>query len=256
MGRYIPGQSWLHRLDPRTKVLCGLIFVFLVLHITSPFFLAGVVLSLFLLPLITTLPLYITAQVQKSLLFLLTVVVLLNGALTPGHSVELIGHTLPAFTIEGLTRGGTLALRLNSVVLLFAWVTITTSPTEMSDSLELLLKPLNKLNVPTRDIVLAFVVALRFVPIVFREAERLLQAQWSRGAQFSGIRRLTRFIPILLPLFVAAFTKAERLTQALESRGYQHTKARSQYQTLSFKQCDWLAFITVGCFAISMFIIL
>lgn len=256
LGRYIPGQSWLHQLDPRTKMMCALIFVLLVLNNHSPLFLASIVLSLLFLPLITMLPLYITVQLQKSLLFLLIAVFFLNGLLTPGHPIQLQDHTMPLVTQEGLTRGGTLALRLNAIVFLFAWITMTTSPTEISDSLERLLRPLNKLKVPTRDIVLAFVIALRFVPLVFKEAERLLQAQRARGAQFSGIKRLTRFIPILIPLFVAAFTKAERLTQALESRGYQHTKTRSQYQTLTFKRRDWLALISVGCFATHQLIIL
>ncbi|MFT5365777.1 MAG: energy-coupling factor transport system permease protein [Candidatus Latescibacterota bacterium] len=256
LGRYIPGQSWLHHLDPRTKILCGLIITLWVLKNDSPSFLSGIVLTLLLAPLITMLPLYITIRVQKSLLLLLAVVFFLNACLTSGHPVSVLSYTLTWITQEGLMRGATLALRLNAVVLLFAWLTITTSPSEMSDSLERLLEPLNNLRIPTRDVILALAVALRFVPLVLKEAERLSQAQLSRGIQFSGMRRLTRFIPILIPLFVATFTRAEHLTQALESRGYQHHQARSHYQILAFRRCDFFAFLTVGCFVTYMFMTL
>lgn len=248
LGRYIPGQSWLHQLDPRTKILCGLILTLLMLKIQSPMLLSGIVILLFLFPLITMLPLYITFKLQKPLLPLLVIIFLLNTGFTSGESIQALPSYLSWVSKEGLTRGSILALRLNAMVLLFAWMTITTSPSELSDSLENVLGPLNKLRIPTRDIVLALTIALRFVPIVLLEAERLNKAQLSRGAQFSGLRRLTRFVPILMPLFVATFARAERLTDTLESRGYQHHPFRTQYHTLTFKRSDLIAFMTVAIF--------
>lgn len=256
LGRYIPSQSWLHVLDPRTKILCGFILAMLVIKIDTPSFLASLVLMLFVLPLLTHLPWRITLELQKSLYPILGVVFLLNASLTPGDSYSIASHTFSWITTEGVMRGSTLALRLNAIVLLFAWMTLTTSPTDFSDSLEMLLRPLNKIRIPTQGVVLALAVALRFVPIVLQEAQRLYLAQLSRGANFSGWRHLTRFIPILMPLFVATFTRAEHLTQALESRSYQHHPFRSHFHTLTFKRRDFLAFVIVGCFATYLFIIL
>ena len=248
LGRYIPGQSWMHQLDPRTKIACGLTLTVLVFQIDAPILLSGIVILLLFLPLITMLPLYITGKIQKPLLPLIAIIFFLNAGLTPGESIQALPNFLNWVTEDGLVRGSILALRLNAMVLLFAWMTITTSPSELSDSLERVLRPLNKLRLPTQDIVLALTVALRFVPIVFLEAERLNKAQLSRGAQFSGVQRLTRFVPILMPLFVATFTRAERLTHTLESRGYQHYPFRTQYHTLTFKRADLIAFMTVAGF--------
>jgi energy-coupling factor transport system permease protein len=256
LGRHIPSQSWLHQLDPRTKILCGFILATLVIKIDSPSFLAGMVLTLFFLPLLTSLPWRITPGLQKSFWPVLGVVFLLNAHLTPGQPFTIASHTFSWITTEGLMRGSTLALRLNAIVLLFAWMTLNTSPTDFSDSLEMLLRPLDKIRIPTQGVILALAVALRFVPIVLKEAQRLHLAQLSRGADFSGIRSLTRFVPILMPLFIATFTRAEHLTQTLESRGYQHHPFRSHFYTLTFKQSDFLAFGLVGCFATYMFIIL
>jgi len=256
LGRYIPSQSWLHLLDPRTKILCGLILATLVITIHTLSFLAGLVLTLLILPLLTHLPWRITVEFQKSLLLLLGVVFLLNAHLTPGHPLLISSHTITWVTTEGLIRGSTLALRLNAIVLLFAWMTLTTSPSHFSDSLEMLLRPLEKMRIPTQGVVLALAVALRFVPIVLKEAHRLHLAQLSRGANFSGVRHLTRFVPILIPLFVATFTRAEHVTQTLESRGYQNHPSRTHYDTLTFKRRDFLAFALTGCFATYMFITL
>jgi energy-coupling factor transport system permease protein len=256
LGRYIASPSWLHRLDPRTKILCGLALAFLALKMNSPVYLGSIVLALLLFPFFTMLPFYITGKLQSSILPLLAVVFFVNAGLTPGQPVELSFCTLNWITTEGLARGSTLALRLNTMVLIFAWVSISTSPSELSDSLEALLRPLNRIGIPTRDLVLALAVALRFVPLVLLEAERIYQAQVSRGAHFSGMRRLTHFIPVLMPLFVATFTRAERLTQTLESRGYRSILTRSQYQTLTFRRCDFIALLTVGCPAAFIFVAL
>ncbi|MGA1197501.1 MAG: energy-coupling factor transporter transmembrane component T family protein [Candidatus Latescibacterota bacterium] len=256
LGRYIPSQSWLHLLDPRTKIVSGIILATLVIKTDTPGFLAGLVFVLFILPLLTRLPWRITWGIQKSLWPLLSVVFLLNAYLTPGITVTIASHAIFGVTEEGLLRGGTLALKLNAIVLLFAWMTLTTSPSNFSDSLEMLLRPLEKMRIPTQGLILALAVALRFVPLILKEAQRLHLAQLSRGADFSGIRHLTRFVPILIPLFVATFTRAEHLTQTLDSRGYQHHPSRTHFDTLIFKRRDYLAFALVGCFATYMFTIL
>ena len=255
-GRYISGTSPLHRLDPRTKILCSLVLATLIFTCDSPVFLGGFVLVLFFAPALIGLPLSVTSSLQRSLLPLLTLVFVLNAVVTPGDPLQVFSYPVGFISVEGFTRGGLLALRLNTITFLFAWLSICTSPSELSDSLNVLLKPLRRLGVPTQDLTLALTVALRFVPIVFTEAERIHHAQVSRGAQISGVHRLTRFIPVLMPLFVAAFTRAEKLTQTLESRGYRHRAARSMYHTLAFKTGDWFAFIGIACFATLLFVTL
>jgi len=250
-GRYINGNSWLHRLDPRTKLFCVITLALLVIKIDSPSFLSGFVIALLILPSFVQLPLRITGQLQKSLLPLLCVIFALNAYLTPGQPVQIFSQVLGGFTTEGISRGSTLALRLNSMVLLFAWLTISTSPTDLSDSLGLLLRPLNKCHIPTQPIILGLAVAFRFVPLVFSEAERIYQAQKARGAHFSGYRRLTRTVPILIPLFVATFMRADRLTQTLESRGFRTDLERSTYYALRFHSPDLIALIAVSGFTIA-----
>lgn len=255
-GRYINGNSWLHKLDPRTKLVCAITLALLALRVDSPIFLGGFVIALLILPILVKLPLRITGQLQKSLWVLLGIIFCLNAFLTPGQPIQIFSQVFSWFTIEGVTRGSTLALRLNTMVLLFAWLTICTSPTDLSDSLGLLLRPLNKCHIPTQPIILGLAVAFRFVPLIFSEADRIYQAQRARGAHFSGHRRFTRFIPILIPLFVATFMRADRLTQTLESRGFRTDLERSTYYSLSFHHTDLIALIAVSGFTIATLITL
>lgn len=244
-GRYITGHSWLHQLDPRSKMISCAILTFLLFHTPSPVFLVCLVLSLLLLPFFVKMPWFVVGHLQKRLVPLLLIVFMANLLLTPGSVLEIQNHTISGATYEGLNRGITLALRLNAVILIFSWLTLCTSPSDLTDTLAHVLRPLNKWGISTHPIVLALSVALRFVPIVFQESERIYLAQVSRGASFSGLNRITGFVSMLIPLFGATISQAERLTHTLESRGYQLNQTRSQYKAYCFHRRDWIALITL-----------
>ena len=169
--------------------------------------------------------------------------ILLNGALTPGLSVF---QDLPGISLlsdEGLRRGAFFALRLTALVLLASLLTLTTSPLDLADGLERLLGPARRVGVPVHDLAMTLTIALRFVPTLADEAERLRRAQLSRGADIErGItRRIRGMTSLLVPLFLSAFRRADRLAMAMEARCYRGEEGRSHFSRMRFGTADAVA---------------
>ncbi|MHB8916751.1 MAG: energy-coupling factor transporter transmembrane component T family protein [Desulfocucumaceae bacterium] len=237
LGQYLPVDSMVHRLDPRTKILSALLAITAVLAsgwagLAASAVLAGAGLTLGRV----TLP--VLWRQARSLGFIIVVTVLLQVLFTPGN--ELLRAGPVHISVRGLLAGLDLAARLVLIIALGIVLTSTTSTLRLAAGLEELLKPLARLGVPVHEVVMAVTVAVRFVPVIFEEARTIMNAQVSRGAGFGGpglARRATAFISLMVPLLVAALRRSEELATAMEARCYQGGR-RTRMNVLKFSTGD------------------
>lgn len=254
LGKYVPGESVLHQLDPRTKLLCVLVWMTAALASRGvpPVFaftcFVAIVASL------SRLPIRLLLRNLRSFVWLLSITALLHAAMTPGQLLWHIPWLELNVTNEGLQAAVIFTLRLGAVVTAAAMLTLTTSPMELTDGLERLLNPFRRIGVPAHELAMMVSIALRFIPVLAEEAERLQKAQMARGAEFSGhpIARARKLVPLLVPLFLSAFARADRLAVAMEARGYRGGEGRTQYRQLHFGSADLVAAIlcAAGCVVI------
>ncbi len=239
LGQYVPGNSILHRLDPRTKILWTLLLMIVTFMIDSwqEYVMMG---SLTLILIIVSgIPVKQTLTGLKPLLFILAFTAVLNIFLTGGTPWVTIGPV--RITYEGVISAVKLFLRLVMLVITASLMTLTTTPMTMTDGIERLLRPLGKIGVPSHEIAMMMSIALRFIPTLMEETERIMKAQASRGADFdtgSIFSRIKSFIPVLVPLFVSAFKRADELAEAMESRCYHGGKGRTRLKSIHFTCLD------------------
>ena len=217
IGQYYPADSVIHKLDPRTK-LVGTI---------------GFIVSVFL----------------KTIFMLLLITIFFNMILTPGEVVWKLGFI--KVTKEGLVLAGTMAIRLVYLVIGSSIMTLTTTPNQLTDGLERLLRPLNKLHVPVHDIAMMMSIALRFIPILLEETDKIMKAQIARGADFENgnlIQKAKNMVPLLVPLFISAFRRANDLAMAMEARCYHGGDNRTQMKPLCYKKRDHMAYVILAAY--------
>ena len=241
IGQYYPADSRIHRLDPRVKIVCTLLF--LVSLFIQNSLLGYVIATLFL------------GTVIRLSKVLFTVV--MNLFLT--QSGEVLAH----FWIFTITEGGLrtsvfMAIRLMYLVAGSSIMTFTTSPNGLTDGMEKLLHPLNKLNVPVHEVAMMMSIALRFIPILLEEADKIMKAQQARGADFESgniIQRAKAMVPILVPLFVSAFRRANDLAMAMESRCYHGGDGRTKMKPLRYKSRDRIAYVLTLIYIVLVFVV-
>ena len=243
IGQYYPADSMIHRLDPRTK-LAGT-FVFLVsLFVTKSIIgYAVATAALFTCIKLSRVPFKFITKGLKTILFVLLISVSFNLFLTPGELLFKIGFL--RFTKEGLRTAGFMAIRLIYLVIGSSVMTLTTSPTQLTDGLEKSLGFLNKFHVPVHEIAMMMAIALRFIPILIEETDKIMKAQTARGADFESgniIKRAKALVPILVPLFVAAFRRASDLANAMEARCYHGGSGRTKMKPLVYAKRDYIAY--------------
>ncbi len=252
LGQFFPGYSIIHKLDPRTKILLSLLFIVAV-------FLANNPITMLLLSLITVFLIFISRisfkvilKSIKPLAIILLVTTLLNVFLTKGQGDPLLEFWILSIYTEGLARAAFMFVRvLILIVSSSILLTYTTSPISLTDGLESLLSPLKKLKVPVHTGAMMMSLALRFIPILVEETEKIMNAQKSRGADFSSgglIKRAKALIPILIPLLASAFTRSDELATAMECRCYRGDKNRTKLVKLQYKFRDFcwiIAFVLV-----------
>lgn len=249
LGQYVPVDSPVHRLDPRTK-LCGTMLLMAVLMIIRDLrfypivliWLAGVVR-------VAGLPPTMVVRNLRPFIWLLTITFVAHALLTPGRSAGPVGIAWLGLTAEGLTQGTLFTVRLMTIILLASVLTLTTTPIEVADGLEALLKPFQRIGVPAHELAMMTVIALRFIPTLVEEADRLQKAQMARGADFTGspIRRARKFMALLIPLILSAFRRADDLAVAMEARCYRGSVGRTQFRALRLAGPDYLALgLTAG----------
>ena len=244
IGQYYPVDSWIHRMDPRTKLFGTLVFIIsLFLADSVPSYLVATV---FLVAAIRTskVPLAFIVRGLKAVVFLLLISVSFNMFLTPGRVLFQIGFL--KLTWEGLRMAGFMALRLIYLVIGSSIMTLTTTPNELTDGLEKGLGFLNKVKVPVHEISMMMSIALRFIPILVEETDKIMKAQMARGADFESgnlIRKAKAMVPLLVPLFISAFRRATDLAMAMEARCYHGGEGRTKMKPLHYETRDRIAYV-------------
>ena len=257
IGQYYPAQSRIHRLDPRVKIVCTLLFLVSLFIQNS---LLGYLLATLFLGCVIKLskvPVKFIVKGLKPVVILLLFTVVMNLFLTRG------GDTLVHFWIFTITESGLrtsvfMAVRLIYLVMGSSIMTFTTSPNGLTDGLEKLLHPLNRLNVPVHEVAMMMSIALRFIPILLEETDKIMKAQQARGADFESgniIQRAKAMVPILVPLFVSAFRRANDLAMAMESRCYHGGDGRTKMKPLRYKSRDRAAYILTLIYIVVIFVV-
>ena len=252
LGQYFPGNSRIHRLDPRTKLLLLILYIVVVFLIRQESYLhillyIPVFAFLALCVRLSQVPLSYFVRSLKPMRFILIFMFLLNFFFTSGEEIL---FRLGFITVyhKGLLQGIYIVLRLILLVGGTSVMTLTTSPTGLTDGLERLLSPLAKIHFPAHELAMMMTIALRFIPTLMEEADKIKKAQTARGANFDNgslVQRAKSMLPILVPLFVSAFRRADELAMAMESRCYHGGEGRTRMHQLHFHRGDGIAALSV-----------
>ena len=257
IGQYYPAKSILHRLDPRVKLVSTLLYlVSLFLFKSIPGY---IVATIFLVAVIklSKVPFSYIMKGMKPIIMLLMITVLFNLFLTREGDV-LFHAWIFTVTEGGLTTAVYMAIRLIYLIAGSSLMTFTTTPNELTDGIERLLHPLNKIHVPVHEVAMMMSIALRFIPILLEETDKIMKAQIARGADLESgnmIQRAKSMIPILVPLFVSAFRRANDLAMAMEARCYRGGEGRTKMKPLKYRNRDYAAYIIVVVYVIGVFVI-
>ncbi len=256
-GQYCEGNSIIHRLDPRAKIIIAVLYIVVIFLAKNVYAFAFLTLLTFLLVMISGIPKVIVGRGLKPILFIALFTAVFNIFFHKGQTL-LFEVWIIEIYLEGLINAGLIVLRI--VILLVSTsmlLTYTTTPLALTDGLEQLLTPLAKLKVPVHDFSMMMTIALRFIPTLIEETEKIMNAQKARGADFSSgslAKRVKALVPIIIPLFVSAFRRAGELASAMECRCYTGGEGRTRMNVLRFKLSDF--FCILGVVAVGATVIL
>lgn len=249
LGQYYPEQSVIHRLDARTKILGTLLYIIEVFLVNSFAGFGLVILVLGILIAISRVPVRFIFKGLKAVVFIILLTFVLNLFMFDG---TVLWHwKFLTITYEGLYRSCFMALRLILLIIGTSMLTLTTKPMELTDGLEKLLKPFNRLGLPSHEIALMMSIALRFIPTLLEETDKIMKAQQARGADFESgnlMQRVKNMIPILIPLFVGSFRIAQDLALAMEARCYHGGVGRTRMKEIVFSRRDGVAGVLLAVF--------
>ncbi len=250
IGQYYPADSILHKLDPRVKFLGTLVFIvslFLIKGLAGYAFVTVVLVTLVKL---SKVPFGMMLKGMKAIIFILIITVFFNMLFTPGEVIFTFWRL--TITKEGVFQAFRMAVRLSYLIIGSSIMTLTTTPNQLTDAMENLFSPLKVIKVPVHEISMMMSIALRFIPILMEETDKIMKAQIARGADFESgnlIKRVTNMIPLLVPLFVSAFQRANDLAMAMEARCYHGGEGRTQMKPLRYEKRDFVAYILMLAFA-------
>lgn len=242
IGQYFPATSFMHQMDARLK-LVGLLVLLMGLFLFDTFY-AYILWSafIFLMMISSQIPLKLFFTSLKPMFWIILFTFVIHLFSGTGEVLYKIGFL--SITYEGITRGIFICLRLTLLILASSILTFTTPPLTLSDAMEDLLSPFKKIGVPSHEIAMMMTIALRFIPTLLEETDKIIKAQKSRGADFNsgGIKkRIMAIMPILIPLFMGAFRRADDLALAMEARCYHGGIGRTRLKKLQFTKKDYLA---------------
>ena len=257
LGQYFPGNSPIHRLDPRTKLL--MLVVYIVALFTAKSWISYAVAFVFLAGCIrlSKIPLKSIVRGMKPLVMILVFTGVLNIFFTAGETV-LVSFWVITITLEGFVRALFMVVRILLLITCTFLLTYTTSPISLTDGLESLLSPLKKLHVPVHELSMMMCIALRFIPTLIEETEKIMSAQKARGADFASgklMDRVKALIPFLVPLFISAFRRADELATAMECRCYQGGDGRTKMKLLRYGLWDFYAFGSGGVLLVAVIVL-
>ena len=249
LGQYYPEQSVIHRLDARTKILGTLLYIIEIFLVNSFAGFGLVILALGVLIGISRVPVRFIFKGLKAVVFIILLTFVLNLFMFDG---TVLWHwKFLTITYEGLYRSCFMALRLILLIIGTSMLTLTTKPMELTDGLEKLLKPFNRFGLPSHEIALMMSIALRFIPTLLEETDKIMKAQQARGADFESgnlIQRVKNMIPILIPLFVGSFRIAQDLALAMEARCYHGGVGRTRMKEIVFSRRDGVVGVLLAVF--------
>lgn len=245
IGQYIPGDSFIHKLDPRIKIILSIFYIIDLFLINK--YLGYVFVIAF------TAAIIIVAKIQlryiykglRPIFILLIFTAILNILMTPGSNL-VFSYGIIKIYKEGLNLAGFMMLRLVFLIIGTSLLTLTTSPIELTDGLEKLMNPLKKIGIPAHELAMMMTIALRFIPTLIDETDKIMKAQMARGADFESgnlIKRAQSLIPVLVPLFISSFRRADELAMAMESRCYRGGNGRTRMKVLKLEGRDFIAVV-------------
>lgn len=254
LGQYYPADSVIHKLDPRVKLFSTMVYIISLFCFRG--IAALVVATIFLVIVIRSskVPFKFMVKGLKAIVILMLITALFNLFLTPGKTV--VSFWVFKITEEGAQNAALMAVRLTYLILGASIMTLTTTPNQLTDGLEKSLMPLSKIGVPVHAIAMMMSIALRFIPILIEETDKIMKAQMARGADFESgnlLQRVKNMIPLLVPLFISAFRRADDLAMAMEARCYNGGVGRTKMKPLHYEGRDKRAYLIVlGYFALVM----
>lgn len=246
IGQYYPAQSVIHQLDPRVKLFATMIYII------SLFCFKGIaaflVATVFLVAVIhlSKVPFRYMVKGLKAIVVLMLITALFNLFLTPGEAV--VTFWIFKITMEGIKNAVLMAVRLTYLILGTSIMTLTTTPNQLTDGLEKSLSPLGRIGIPVHAIAMMMSIALRFIPILIEETDKIMKAQMARGADFESgnlIAKVKSMVPLLVPLFISAFRRADDLAMAMEARCYNGGAGRTKMKPLKYQPRDRKAYVIV-----------
>ena len=246
LGQYYPADSVIHKLDPRVKLFGTLIYIIsLFVFKGLPAFILAAIFLVVLIKL-SKVPFSYMVKGLKTIVLIMLFAAVFNLFLTPG--TKLVSFWIFTITYEGLKNAVVMMVRLIFLIIGTSLMTLTTTPNELTDGLEKELSPLKYIKVPVHEIAMMMSIALRFIPILIEETDKIMKAQMARGADFEHgnlIQKAKNMVPLLVPLFVSAFRRANDLAMAMEARCYRGGEGRTKMKPLHYQKRDRMAYLTL-----------
>ena len=240
LGQYFPGNSIVHRLDPRTKLIAVVLYI-VALFLAKSFVTYGIMFLLLAVSIaVSKVPVKSIFRGMKPVVFIVIFTAILNLFYTPGDTV-LVRFWIFTITLEGVFNAFFMVVRILMLIAGTFLLTYTTSPILLTDGLENLLGPLKKIHVPVHELAMMMSIALRFIPLMIEETDKIMSAQRARGADFESgnlIQRAKALVPLLVPLFISAFRRADELAIAMECRCYHGGEGRTRLRQLKYRHND------------------
>lgn len=256
LGQYFPGESFLHKMDARVKIILTFLYIAVIFFITNYY--GYLLLGCFTLILmfVSGVPISTFLKSLRPMLFFIVFTALINMFLTTGDT--LWSWWIFKITDKGIEYAILMILRISFLVISSSLLTYTTSPIALTNGLELLMLPFSKIGVPSHEIAMMMTIALRFIPTLLEETDKIMKAQMARGADFETgnlMKRAKALIPLLVPLFISAFRRADDLAIAMESRCYSGGKGRTSLHKPEIKVVDYYAMGVMALITISIFLL-
>ena len=254
IGQYISADSIVHRLDPRVKIIITLLLIITLFLINNFFGFALYLVFIIFIIHISKIPPVKILKGLRPVFFLLILTLIIHIFLTGGGTVYWEWKFI-SIEQQGVFTGLFMVTRILLLIIFTSLLTLTTLPLQLTDGIEYVLRPLQKIGVPVSELSMMMTIALRFIPTLLQEAEKIMKAQMARGANFEGgniIQRAKNLVPLLVPLFISAFRRADELAMAMESRCYRGGEGRTRLHELKMKKRDVVSLILCGIAAISI----
>ena len=252
LGQYYQTDSIIHRLDPRVKLATTLAFIISLFVFDNVAGYAIAAIFLVIVIKLSKVPFKFMVKGMKAIVFLILLTVICNLLLTPGETLVTLWKL--TITKEGLRIAALMTVRLSFLIIGSSIMTLTTTPNQLTDAMEKMMSPLKKIKVPVHEIAMMMSIALRFIPILLEETDKIMKAQIARGADFESgnvIKKAKSMVPLLVPLFISAFRRANDLAMAMEARCYRGGDKRTKMKPLHYERRDYIAYAIVVCYLVA-----